>query len=117
MTDVMAGEQDWRLKAELDPAVGAGGVGGMEGTGMSGALDHLLGRLRGGHRGGSGGGSSDRLGGCRCVRRSSSRKTSVDQPRGYDPLASLPGGGGDLVEVAVVVEHGQAACLGGGGDQ
>jgi hypothetical protein len=55
MTDVMAGEQDWRLKAELDPAVGAAGTGGLEGTGMSGALDRLLGRLRGG----SGGGGSE----------------------------------------------------------
>jgi hypothetical protein len=33
MTDVMAGEQDWRLKAELDATVGAGGVGGLEGAG------------------------------------------------------------------------------------
>jgi hypothetical protein len=33
MTDVMAGEQDWRLKAELDPTVSAGGAGGMEGAG------------------------------------------------------------------------------------
>jgi hypothetical protein len=49
------------MKAELDPAVGAGGVGGMEGTGMSGALDHLLGCLRGGLRGGSGGGGSEVL--------------------------------------------------------
>ena len=57
MTDVMSGEQDWRLKARLDPAVGAGGVGGLEGAGgMSVALDHLLGRLRGGLRGGSDGG-------------------------------------------------------------
>jgi hypothetical protein len=63
MTDVMAGEQDWRLKAELDPAVGAGGAGGaggLEGAGgMSGALDRLLGCLRGGFRGGSGGGGSE----------------------------------------------------------
>jgi hypothetical protein len=60
MTDVMAGEQDWRLKAELDPAVGAAGAGGLEGVGgMSGALDRLLGRLRGGLRGGSDGGGSE----------------------------------------------------------
>jgi hypothetical protein len=39
------------------------------------------------------------------------------RPGGYYPLAGLPGNGGDLVEVAVVVEHGQAACLGRGGDQ
>jgi hypothetical protein len=60
MTDVMSGEQDWRLKAELDPAVDAGGAGGLEGAGgMSGALEHLLGRLRGGLRGGSDGGGPD----------------------------------------------------------
>lgn len=62
MTDVMAGEQDWRLKAELDATVGTGDAGGLglEGAGgMSGALDHLLGRLRGGLRGGSGGGDSE----------------------------------------------------------
>ncbi len=54
MTDVMPGEQDWRLKAELDLAVGAGGV--------SGALEHLLGRLRGGLRGDSDIGGADRGG-------------------------------------------------------
>jgi hypothetical protein len=63
MTDVMPGEQDWRLKAELDPTVGAGragGAGGMEGAGdMGGALEHLLGRLRGGLRGDSDAGGSD----------------------------------------------------------
>jgi hypothetical protein len=60
MTDLMTGEQDWRLKAELDATVGAGGAGGMEGAGdMGGALEHLLGRLRGGLRGGSDGGGPD----------------------------------------------------------
>jgi hypothetical protein len=63
MTDVMSGEQDWRLKAALDlagaggGAVGAGGVGGD--GGLEGALEHLLGRLRGGLRGDSDGGGSD----------------------------------------------------------
>ena len=58
MTDLMAGEQDWRLKAELDAqvdALGAGGTGGVGGVG--GALEHLLGRLRGGLRGNLRGGS------------------------------------------------------------
>ncbi len=64
MTDLMSGEQDWRLKAELDTAGGAVGAGGMGGVGsgagaMGGALEHLLGRLRGGLRGGSDVGGSD----------------------------------------------------------
>lgn len=60
MTDVMSGEQDWRLKAELGQAVGAGGdTGGMGGAeGVGGALEHLLGRLRGGLRGDSDAGGS-----------------------------------------------------------
>jgi hypothetical protein len=85
MTDVMSGEQDWRLKAELDLAVGAVGAGGIvggasgaigggaggggsaggegeSGGGLGGALEHLLGRLRGGLRGGSGVGGADRGG-------------------------------------------------------
>jgi len=71
MTDVMSGEQDWRLKAELDAAGGAGGAdgagGGAEGMGggaggMGGALEYLLGRLRGCLRGGSDAGGSDRGG-------------------------------------------------------
>jgi hypothetical protein len=75
MTDVMPGEQDWRLKAALDLAgagAGAGGIGGGAGDGgiggaggaggrgmggdaggMGGALEYLLGRLRGGLRGGA----------------------------------------------------------------
>ena len=61
MTDVMPGEQDWRLKAALDLAVGAGGAGGIGGggDGLGGALEHLLGRLRGGLRGDSDAGGAD----------------------------------------------------------
>jgi hypothetical protein len=72
MTDVMSGEQDWRLKAELDLAVGAVGAGGIVGgasgaigggaSGVGGALEHLLGRLRGGLRGDSDVGDADRGG-------------------------------------------------------
>lgn len=57
MTDVMPGEQDWRLKVALDQSVGAGAQGGMGGT-----LEHLLGRLRGGLRGSAGVGDADRGG-------------------------------------------------------
>jgi hypothetical protein len=56
MTDVMSGEQDWRLKAQLDAAGGAVGAGGA--GEMGGALEHLLGRLRGGLHGDSDGGGS-----------------------------------------------------------
>ncbi len=64
MTDLMSGEQDRRLKPELDTAGGAGGMGGgASGAGgggsMGGALEHLLGRLRGGLRGDSDAGGSD----------------------------------------------------------
>ncbi len=78
MTDVMAGEQDWRLKAELDAAAGAGGAalgmgggargmgGGASGMGGArgggGALEYLLGRLRGSLHGGSDVGGADRGG-------------------------------------------------------
>jgi hypothetical protein len=68
MTDVMSGEQDWRLKAELGAGAGAGGAGdgagGMDGGdgGMGGALEHLLGRLRGSLHAGAGAGDADRGG-------------------------------------------------------
>jgi hypothetical protein len=72
MTDVMSGEQDWRLKAELDLAVGAVGAGGIVGgasgaigggaSGVGGALEHLLGRLRGSLHAGAGAGGADRGG-------------------------------------------------------